>query len=62
MLATVRRLAHEKFTSDEVGRLIEQASAALDSTAPGSDAARKLRVIARDYDKATRVPPAPWAP
>jgi carboxypeptidase Taq len=58
MLATVRRLAHEKFTSDEVGRLIEQASAALNSTAPGSDAARKLRVTARDYDKAIRVPPA----
>jgi len=56
MLATVRRLAHEKFTSDEVGRLIERAKAELNGSNPDSDDYKKVAVAARDYERATRVP------
>ncbi len=56
MLATVRRLAHEKFTSDEVGRLLEDAKAQLHSLDPNSEAYRTITVTAHDHDKATRVP------
>src|SRR6188508_201849 len=56
MLATIRRLAHEKFTSDEVGRLIERAKAELNGAGPESDAHRKIAVAERDYSRAQRVP------
>jgi carboxypeptidase Taq len=56
MLATVGRIAHEKFTSDEVGRLIERAQMEASGLDPDSATRRKLAVTARDYDKATRVP------
>ena len=58
MQATLRRLAHEKFTSEEVGRLVEDLSAevAADSAAADSDAGRLVTVTARDFRKATRVP------
>jgi carboxypeptidase Taq len=56
MLATVRRLEHEKLTSDEVGRLLQHAAANLDGLEPDSETVRLITVTARDYDKATRVP------
>ena len=56
MSATLRRLAHEKFTSQEVGAAIEAATQALASGDPDADEVRRVRVAARDYDKATRVP------
>src|SRR5437867_5027487 len=56
MLATVRRFEHEKFTSDEIGRLLDDAVATLDGTDPDSPAARTIAVTARDYMKARRVP------
>jgi carboxypeptidase Taq len=56
MLATVRRVAHEKFTSDEVGRLIERARAELNGGGADTDAHRKIAVAARDYERAMRVP------
>ena len=56
MLATVRRVAHEKFTSDEVGRLIERARAELNGSGADSEAHRKIAVTARDYERAMRVP------
>ena len=53
MSATIRRLAHEKFTTDAVGKAIDSARAALN----GDDlAGRLVDVTARDYDKATKVP------
>src|SRR5512139_2605679 len=53
MQATLRRLAHEKFTADAVGKAIDSARASLD----GDEYARRLvEVTARDYDKATKVP------
>jgi carboxypeptidase Taq len=56
MLATLRRIAHEKFTSSEMGDAIDAArveSARLDD---GGDAQRLVEVTARDYEKATKVP------
>jgi carboxypeptidase Taq len=56
MSATLRRLAHERFTSRDVAAAIEAATREAAGEHPDSDAARRLRVTARDYDKATRVP------
>ena len=59
MQAALRRLAHERFTSDAIGRLLEDLQAEAPSVADGgdSDAVRLVKVTARDFGKATRVPP-----
>jgi len=56
MVATIRKIAHEKFTSDAVGRALEEASR--NGTADGgeSDSEKLLAVTAHEYDKALRVP------
>lgn len=56
-LATLGKIAQEKFISDEVGRLIEDLKAEFAGADPASDEAAILRVVSRDYDKARRVPP-----
>ena len=56
MSATLRRLAHEKFTSAAVGDAIAAAVTDVAAEDPESDAARRVAVTGRDYDKATRVP------
>lgn len=56
-LATLSKIAQEKFTADEVGRLIEDLKQEFAGTDPDSDEASLIRVTARDYDKAKRVPP-----
>ncbi len=55
-LATLSKIAQEKFISDEVGRLIEDLKQELDGT--DTDEAALVRVAARNYDKARRVPPS----
>ena len=57
-LATLSKIAQEKFTSDEVGRLIEDVKQELASADPASNDAAMIRVAARNYDKSKRVPPA----
>ncbi len=57
-LATLSRLVHEKFTSDETGRLIEEAEAEVASLDYDHDNAAMVRVVRHDYDLATRVPTA----
>ena len=54
--ATVQKISHEMFVSDETGRLIEAASAHLDGAPPDSDEASLVRVTSRQWDKARRVP------
>lgn len=54
--ATIGKLAHQKFTSDEVGGLLADLEAELDGADPDSDEVRLLRVTRRDYERATRVP------
>jgi carboxypeptidase Taq len=56
MSAALRRLAHEKFTSTEVGDAIGAARQHIASDDPDADTARMVAITARDYDKATRVP------
>jgi carboxypeptidase Taq len=55
MAATLRRLAHEKFTSSKVGDALASAEA-MRAADPDSDEARMVAVTRRDYDKATKVP------
>ncbi|HET6566657.1 MAG TPA: carboxypeptidase M32 [Rhodothermales bacterium] len=55
-IATLRRLAHEFMTADEVGVLLEDAGAQLDGADPLTTGASLVRVARRDYDKATKVP------
>lgn len=55
-LATLSKIAQEKFISDDVGRLIEDLQKELDGA--DTDEAALVRVAARDYEKARRVPPS----
>lgn len=54
-LATLNKLAQEKLIADEVGRLIEDLQQEYDSAQ--TDKAALVRVAARNYSKARRVPP-----
>jgi carboxypeptidase Taq len=56
-LATLDKLAHELFVSDEVGNLIEELKPYAESLDYDSDDASLIRRTARDYEKAHRVPP-----
>ncbi|HET7145053.1 MAG TPA: carboxypeptidase M32 [Anaerolineales bacterium] len=53
-LATLGKIAHEKSTSQQVGKLLDELKSEFDD--PDSDEAAMLRVAARKYDKDTRVP------
>jgi len=55
-LALVGRLAHERSTSAEMGKLLDELKPYAASLDPDSDDARLVKVTARDLDKATRVP------
>ena len=56
-MGTLGKIAQEKFISDEVGRLLEDLRQEQAGADPNSDEAALIRVTARDYDKARRVPP-----
>ena len=55
-VATVQRISHEMFVSDETGRLIEGAANFLNGAPTGSDEAALVRVTRRRWEKARRVP------
>ena len=55
-LATLGRMAHEMFTSEQIGRLLAECEPLVLDLADDSDDARLLRVTRRDYDKATKLP------
>jgi carboxypeptidase Taq len=55
-LATLTRLAFERFTSDEIGSLLDELSDWGSSLDYDSTEASLLRITRRDYDKARRVP------
>jgi carboxypeptidase Taq len=56
--ATLAKVRHEMFTDDEIGRLIDQVRSAPGGDAPPGEsiAADLARVVARDWEKARRVP------
>jgi carboxypeptidase Taq len=56
-LATVSRLAQERFIDAEIGRLLEELRSLEESSDYGSFEASLIRVTRRAYEKATRVPP-----
>ena len=56
--STLSEVAHRRFTSDEVGRLLDQAEAAVASEPFESDEASLVRVTRRDYDLARKLSPA----
>lgn len=57
-MATLGRLAHEKFTDPEIGRLLDSLATYADSLPYESDDASLIRVTRKEYDKATKVPPS----
>ncbi|TMC40616.1 MAG: carboxypeptidase M32, partial [Chloroflexi bacterium] len=56
-LSTLLTLSHVKFTSDEVGKLIEDLEDELAGAPFDSDDASIVRVTRRDYDQARKLPP-----
>ena len=57
-VATLRKLAHEFFTADEVGTLLEALAPATQALDPVSTEASLVRVARRDYEKALKIPAA----
>ena len=55
-IATLEKLAHEKFTTDEIGSLLADLAKA--GFAYDSDEAALVRAARRDYDLARKLPPA----
>ncbi len=55
-LGALQRLAHERQTSPELGKLLEELKPLTATLDPDADDARLVKVVARDYEKATRVP------
>ncbi len=55
-MATLQRIAHERFTDPEIGRLLEELRPLEDSLDPDSDDAALVRLVSREYAKAVRVP------
>ncbi|HZG34713.1 MAG TPA: carboxypeptidase M32 [Gaiellaceae bacterium] len=56
-LATLGRLVHERFTSDAIGRLLDDLRPLEESLPYDSDDAALVRVTRRDWERARRVPP-----
>jgi carboxypeptidase Taq len=56
-MATVQRLAHERFVDPEVGAWLEELRPLEESLDPDSDDASLIRVARRDYVKDVQVPP-----
>jgi carboxypeptidase Taq len=57
-LATLARVRHDMFIADEIGSLIDQARSGLAAGTPPGESidADLIRVLARDWEKARRVP------
>lgn len=58
-LGTLARLSHLRYTSPEMGRLLDELKPWADSLDPDSDEARLIKNTRREYEKRTRVP-ADW--
>jgi carboxypeptidase Taq len=57
-LATLSRLSHERLTSPDVGRLLDELSPFGQDLPYDSDEASLIRVARRDWERATRIPSA----
>jgi carboxypeptidase Taq len=56
ILATMAGLTHEMFTSDEMGKLLEELKPYAEKMDPESDDACLILRVAHDFDKQTKVP------
>lgn len=56
MQATLAKVVHEKFVSDEIGSLLADLKKELPNLDPDSEEYRIIKVTARDYERETRVP------
>ena len=56
MMATLGKIAHEKFTSDEMGQLISDLKKFLPELDADSESYRIISVTAQDYEKTIRIP------
>lgn len=57
-IATLEQLAHEKFTSATIGKLLDDLRPYEEGLPYDSDEASLIRVTRRDYERAIKVPPA----
>src|SRR5258705_3099582 len=55
-MSILARLAHEKFTDPEIGRLLDELAPYAESLPFDSDEASLVRVTRREYEQAVRVP------
>jgi carboxypeptidase Taq len=55
-MATLRRLAHEKLTDPEIGRLLDALQPWAEGRPHDSDEASLVRVARREYERAIAVP------
>jgi carboxypeptidase Taq len=55
-IGTLSKLEHIKFTSDEVGKLLDELTPAVAQLPPDSDEARLIQVTRRKYQQKIRVP------
>jgi carboxypeptidase Taq len=56
-MSTLSRLAHVRFTSDEVGRLLDEVEGEVAALPFDSDEASLVRVTRRDYEQDRKLPP-----
>ncbi|MEW5871734.1 MAG: carboxypeptidase M32 [Chloroflexota bacterium] len=54
--ATLGRLSHEKFTDPAIGKLLDELEPYVESLAYDSDEASLVRLVRRQYERATKVP------
>ena len=54
--STLMRIAHEKFTDPEIGRMLDELQPLEESLDPDSDDAALIRLTRRDYEKSVKVP------
>jgi carboxypeptidase Taq len=55
-LATLQKISHEMFSSDETGILLDAAAEETANADPDSDEARLIKITRREYHKARKVP------
>lgn len=55
-LATLQRISHAKFASDEMGKLLEELEPYAESLPADSDDAAMIRLTRRGYDRAVKIP------
>lgn len=55
-LATLQQIAHTKFVSDEIGKLLDDLQPYVSQLDPDSFETRLVKVTRRDYDKEVKVP------